>query len=180
MDGGNFAGDAGRGAIRHDGPMPPVLRRNGPLALALVACLLLAVAEFTPLYSIHVITVTVKSATVGSHHGYAMLIVALAAAAMAVGATRGGSRPAAFGLLVLAVVALVIAFAIDLPVVDDTGLYGRDFERAVAQPAIGFKLETAGAVLLLLSALVILLFGGRRTREARDTAARTPQSATPS
>src|SRR3954453_10586205 len=106
--------------------MPPAIRRHGPLALALLGCLLLAVAEFTDLYSIHVITVTVKSATVGSHHGYALLIIALAAAAMAVGATRGGSRPAAVALLVLAVAALVIALAVDLPVVDETGLYGRD------------------------------------------------------
>jgi hypothetical protein len=155
--------------------MPPAIRRHGPLSLALLGCLLLAVAEFTELYSIHVITVTVKSATVGSHHGYALLVIAVAAAAMAFGAARGGSRPAAAALILLAVAALVIALAIDLPVVDDTGLYGRDFEQARAQAEIGFKLETAGAVLLLLSAVAILVLrpadeaepatGRRRRRE---------------
>src|SRR3954451_20221715 len=105
--------------------MPPALRRHGPLALALVACLLLAVAEFTDLYSIRIITVTRDTGSVGSHHGYALLVLALVAAAMAVGATRGGSRPAAYALLVLAVVALVIVLAVDLPAVDETGIYGR-------------------------------------------------------
>lgn len=158
--------------------MPPAIRRHGPLVLALLGCLLLAVAEFTDLYSIHVITVTVKSATVGSHHGYALLIVAIAAAAMAVGATRGGSRPAAVALLALAIAALVIALAVDLPVVDDTGLYGRDFEQARAQAEIGFKLETAGAIVLLLSAVAILVLGiGRRSAPERARPARAADTA---
>jgi hypothetical protein len=150
--------------------MPPVIRRHGLLALALLACLLLAVAEFTHLYSIHVITVTVKSGTVGAHHGYALLVIAVAAAAMAFGATTGGSRPAALALLALAVAALVVALAIDLPVVDDTGLYGRDFEQARAQAEIGFELETAGAVLLLLSAVTILVVGSGRHAGRRQAA----------
>src|SRR3954447_4511397 len=108
------------------GAMPTAIRRFGPLALALVACALLAVSEFTHLYSIHVLKVTVHTATVGSHHGYSLLVIALAAAVMAVAATLGGSRPAAFALLALAVAALVIALAVDLPVVDDTGLYGHN------------------------------------------------------
>src|SRR4051794_15725907 len=97
--------------------MPPALRRHGLLGLALLACLLLVVSEFPALYSIHVITVTVKSATVGSHHGYALLIIGVAAGLMAVGATIGGSRPAALALVALALAALVIALAVDLPVV---------------------------------------------------------------
>jgi hypothetical protein len=141
--------------------MPPVVRRHGLLALALVACVLLAVAEFTDLYSIHVITVTVHSATVGSHHGYALLVIAIVAALMAAGATLGGSRPAALALVALAIAALVIALAVDLPVVDDTGLYGRDFEQARAQAEIGFKLETAGAVLLLVAGVATLVLGPR-------------------
>src|SRR3954454_20710423 len=153
--------------------MPSDFRRHGPLALALLACLLLAVAEFTHLYSIHVITVTVKSGTVGAHHGYALLIVAVAAAAMAFAATTGGSRPAALALLALAVVALVVALAIDLPVVDDTGLYGRDFEQARAQAEIGFKLATAGAIVLLGGAVLMLVSGPtRRPIASPDPSAR--------
>src|SRR5690242_16234682 len=113
--------------------MPTAIRRHGLLGIALAGCLLLAVAEFTHLYSIRVITVTKAAASAGSHHGYALLIIALAATAMAVGATHGRSRPAALALLVLAVAALVIVLAVDLPVIHDTGVIGRDYEQARAQ-----------------------------------------------
>ena len=56
-----------RRRIGNNGGNAAALRRHGLLGLALVACLMLAVSEFTDLYSIHVITVTVKAATVGSH-----------------------------------------------------------------------------------------------------------------
>ncbi len=137
--------------------MPPVVRRHGPLALALLACLLLVVAEFTTLYEVRIITVVRDVTTAGSHHGFALLILAFAAAAMAYGATRGGSRPAALALVALAVAALVVILAIDLPVVDEEGTFGRDYEQARAQAATGFFLETAGAVLLLFSAVLILV-----------------------
>lgn len=128
------------------------------LVLALVACALLVVAEFTDLYSIRVITVTKKTAEVGAHHGYALLLVAVAAAFVAVVAQRTGSGLAAAALLALGVVALVIVLTVDLPVLDDTGVYGRDYESATAETGIGFKLETAGAVLLLFSAVTMVAF----------------------
>jgi cytochrome bd-type quinol oxidase subunit 1 len=137
--------------------MRPVVRRDGPLALALVACLLLIVAEFTTLYQVRIITVVKDVSTVGAHHGYALLVLAVAAAAMAYAATRGRSRPAALALLAIAVVALVIVAAVDLPVVDEEGTYGRDYEQARAQAATGFYLETAGAALLLFSAVTVLV-----------------------
>lgn len=151
--------------------MPPVVRRHGPLALTHLACLVLAVSEFTTLYQVKIITVTRDVSTVGAHHGYALLILAVAAAVMAVGAVRGGSRPAAFAVLAIAVAALVIALAVDLPVVDEEGTYGRDYEQARAQPAVGFYLETAGAVLLLFSAVVLLVVRPEgRTAPARPAA----------
>ena len=106
------------------------MRRAVPLVLALAGCILLAVAEFSNLYEIKVITVTVNTGTVGDHHGYALLIVAIAAAAMTWFSVIGGSRAAGFALLALSVVALVVVFAVDLPVVDDTGLWGERYERA--------------------------------------------------
>jgi hypothetical protein len=138
------------------------VRRYPLLVGPLIAAVLLVAAEFAHLYEVRVITVTVKSVTGGSHHGYALLVIGLAAAVMAVGAVVGGARPAALALLVLAIAALVIVFAIDLPDVDETGLYGRDYERAQADPKLGFYLESAGAVLLLLSAVAIVAFGARR------------------
>jgi uncharacterized membrane protein YtjA (UPF0391 family) len=153
--------------MREDAHVPGPARRYGLLILPFVACVLLVIGEFSNLYEIHVITVTVKTVTGGSHHGYALLVVALAAAAMAFGAVIGRSRPAAYALVVLGVVALVVVLAIDLPNIDDTGLYGRDYEQARAKAGTGFKLETAGAILLLLGAVSILIFGPRPERAPR-------------
>jgi hypothetical protein len=161
--------------------MLAVLRRSLFPALALAGCLALLVAEFLDLYSIHVITVTVETGTVGGHHLYALAIVAVAAAAMILGAVRGGSRPAALALVALAVLALVIVLAVDLPVVDDTGLYGRDYEQARAQAETGFYVETAGAVLLLLGAvgLAVLGAGGARATGRRRRAPEAEPAASP-
>jgi hypothetical protein len=145
------------------------VRRFGPLALALAGCGLLAIGEFSRLYEIKVITVVVHHATVGSHHGYALLVIAGLAAVLAFGAALGRSRPAAAALVVLAVAALAIALAVDLPVVNDTGLYGRNYEQAHAQAGSGFYLETAGAVVLLLGAVsALVLAPSRRALLARD------------
>ncbi|MEJ7894635.1 MAG: hypothetical protein WKF94_18540 [Solirubrobacteraceae bacterium] len=132
--------------------------RSALLAAALLACLLLAIAEFTDLNEIRIITVTEEGVGVGSHHGYALLIIALASAVMALGAYRG-SRPAAFALAALGVAALIVVLAVDLPDVDATGLYGRDYEQAESQAAIGFYLETAGAILLLVAGVLTAVLG---------------------
>ena len=153
-------------------PVPGLLRRYGLLVLPFAACILLVIAEFSALYEINVITVTVKTVKGGSHHGYALLVVALAAAAMAWGAVIGASRPAALALLLLAIVAIVVVLAIDLPDLDETGLYGRDYEQAVASAGVGFYLETAGAALLLIGAVAILVFGPRREADARSSRSR--------
>src|SRR4051794_6491344 len=145
------------------------LRRFGPLALALAGCVLLVVGEFSHLYEIKVITVVVKTGTVGAHHGYALLIIAVVAALMAFAAVIGGSRPASLALVLLAVAALVIALAVDLPVVDDTGLYGRNYEQAQAQASTGFYLETLGAVVLLVSSLGIALLRPAARTATTDT-----------
>ena len=156
--------------------VPAPLRRYGLLVVPLIACLLLAIAEFTTLWEVRAITVVLETSTGGSHHGFALLIIAVVAAAMAYGAVAGASRPAAFALLVLAVVALVIVFAVDLPDVQETGL-SRDYERAEANPGTGFYLESAGAVLLLLSAVAVLIFGPRRGAARRPDPVADPSAA---
>lgn len=132
--------------------------RPALLGLALVACVLLAVAEFTDLNEIRIVTVTREGIGTGSNHGYALLIIALAGAVMAFGAFRG-SRPAAIALAVLGAAALLVVLIVDLPDINATGLYGRDYEQAEAQAAIGFYLETAGAILLLLAGVATAVFG---------------------
>jgi hypothetical protein len=141
--------------------------RLGLLALALAGAGLLIAAEFSTLYEIKVITVVKETRTGGDHHGYALLIIGVAAAVMAVGATLGGARAAAFALLVLALGALAVTLFVDYPDVDEAGLLADLYERAESHPRTGFYLETLGAALLLVSgAGALLLSGGRRASTA--------------
>lgn len=155
--------------------MPP-LARIAALALAAIGCVLLIVAEFSTLYSIQVITVVKESKTGGANHGYALLVVALAAGFMAFGGIVRGARPAQIGLLLLAIAAILVVFLFDYPDVDEEGFIGEAFERAKASPKTGFYLESLGAVLLLLSAVATLTFTPFGSRFARPDAdkPRTP------
>jgi hypothetical protein len=115
----------------------------------------LIVAEFLPLYEIRVITAVPNGGehATGAHHGYALLVVGLAMLPMAWGAVVGGSRPAAYAVLVLALIALFVVLAIDLPDLNETGLIGRTYDEAQARPRVGFVVESLGATLALLGAV---------------------------
>ena len=134
------------------------------LALTLVACALLAVAEFMDLNHIEILTVTRQGVGVGSHHGYALLIIAVFAAGMAIGAWRG-ARPAALAVAALGAAALIIVLVVDAPDVDATGLYGRNYEQAKAVADSGFRIESIGAVLLLFAGVATAALGARPATE---------------
>jgi len=155
------------------GPVP-LLARLIALVLVAAGCVLLVAAEFSTLYEIRVITVVQESTTSGDHHGFALLVIALAAAFMAYGALMGGSRPAAFGLLFLAAAALFVVLAVDFPDVNKEGFLAVAFEQAKATPRTGFYLESLGAVLLLLGAVITIVFG-REDADARPGAAARPR-----
>lgn len=145
------------------------LLRLGPLVLALLGCLLLVVAEFSTLTAVQIITVERGAITGGSNHAYALLIIAVPAAFMAWGATLGASRPAAFALLALALAAVLIVLAVDLPDVNEEGLIGRTYEQAQASPKLGFYLESLGAAMLLVAAVATLVLRpDRGERSARE------------
>jgi hypothetical protein len=133
------------------------------LVVLMLGAVLLIVAEFLPLYEIRVVTAVPKGGhhSVGAHHGYALLVVGLALIPMAWGALRGGSRPAAIAALALAVIALFVALAIDLPDLNETGLIGRTYDQAEARPRVGFFIETLGATLALLGAIGTLVLRER-------------------
>lgn len=141
------------------------------LALPLAGAALLVAAEFSTLYDVRVVTAVPEggSYSAGGHHGYALAVIAVAIAVMAVGAVVGGSRPAAVAVLVLALGALAIVLLVDLPDVDQTGLIGRTYEAAEASPRAGLWLELAGAGCALVGALVVLAVrpAGRPRRSAR-------------
>jgi hypothetical protein len=139
---------------------PALLIRYWPLLPIVVGALLLIVAEFLPLYEIRAITTVPAGGrtSAGSHHGYALLVIGLALLPMAAAAVLGGSRPAAVALVVLSLIALFVALAIDLPDLNETGLIGRTYDQAEARPRVGFFVETLGATLALLGSIGAVLF----------------------
>lgn len=164
-------------------PRPPAalmaaLVRFGPLVPPALAGLLLIVADFLTLREIRAVAAVPEGGTVtgGAHHGYALALIGAVMALMAFGAALGGSRPAAVALLILSLAAVGIVLLVDLPVLDDAGLIGRNYDLARAHPAAGFYVECAGAALGLLSALVLL----RRRARPRRPATRRPRRAVPS
>jgi hypothetical protein len=142
--------------------------------LPITGAALLIAAEFSTLYEVQVVTTVPEggSYSAGGHHGYALGVMAVGIVVMALGAVLGGSRPAAFAVLALAVAALAIALAVDLPDVHETGLLGRTYDAARAEPRSGLYLEIAGGCAALVGGALIVLArpGARRSRRSRRTA----------
>ncbi len=145
---------------------------------------LLLVAEFMPLLNVRSSTGhgVIDTVSTGPHDAYALVPVALLAAALAYGLWRTRSRVALFAIALLGVLVLLIALVRDLPDAQATGLIGTaatHFTLASSTPATGLYLETLGAIVLLITAVGGLLLapagaeaGGRagpsadRTRSA--------------
>src|SRR3954471_19140746 len=149
------------GANRQDSTRPQAFRGlsgpAGPASAALIgvvvlAAILLLVAEFTAVFEVVIgaLETVRRTKTGGANHAYALIPVAILAVPMAIGAARG-ARPPAVALVVLGIVTLAIALAVDLPSARETGSLPEadTFENAKAQPARGFYLETLGGVLLV-------------------------------
>ncbi len=143
------------------------------LGIALFAALALVVAEFSTLYQAHVVTkaTPIKSVTAGSHNSYAMLPVAVLAAAFGVVVWRTGSRLALLGIGVLGVVALLIALLHDLPDTHAIGLANHNSLEATTTAGPGLYIETLGAVLLIAtSGLAFMVAGLPRGRSGAGPA----------
>ncbi len=152
--------------------------RPGPLSAAILAgtmlgAVLLLVAEFTTLFEVHTAqaTATVRSVGTGSHHGYALVPIALLAAAFGCAVWAAASRPALVAIGALGVLALVIALLGDLPDTNASGLVlsASHYTTANSTPSAGFYMETLGAVVLLITSVSGFLLigapgGGRRKR----------------
>lgn len=148
----------------------PSPRQLALLALPLAGAGLLVAAEFSTLYDVRVVTAVPEggSFSAGAHHGYALAVIAVGIAVMAIGAVVGGSRPAAVAMLVLALGALAIAVLVDLPDTDQTGLIGRTYDAAVAEPRAGLYLEIAGGCVALVGSALILIARPARRRRPRS------------
>ena len=142
------------------------------VAVALLGALLLVVAEFTPLYTVHTASGTVPGHTVstGSHDTYALIPIAVLVLILAYAVRVAGSRPALLAIGVMGVLALLITMLGDLPDAHATGLLGGGsarFVTATSRPSAGFYMETAGALLLLVACVCGFLLVGPPPRRAR-------------
>jgi hypothetical protein len=147
-------------------------------AVALAGAALLVAAELSPLYTVVVGALRTPQRTVSGAeaHGYALLIVALAGAAMAYGALRG-FRAAGAGLVLAGAVALLVALAIDLPDTRDTSPQPEAVAYADARATAGggFSLEIAGGVVLIVAGGLALGLGlSPRSRSSRPRAPEAP------
>jgi hypothetical protein len=132
-------------------------------AVTLIAAVMLAVAEFLPLYRVrtdagHRIVSTVSA---GAHHSYALLPLAVFAALLASGLGRSG-WPVPAALVLLGLAALGIALIGDLPAVHRTGLLGTPatgLHEAHTVAGAALYLETLGAIALLASGAAGLILG---------------------
>jgi hypothetical protein len=147
------------------------------LASGLLGAVLLLVSEFTTLFEVSTGTgPPIKSVGTGSHHAYAMVPIALLAAALAYGVWRVGSRPALLSIGLLGVIALLIGVLGDLPDAHASGLLtttGGRYLSASSSPSAGLYMETLGAVVLLITCVCGFLLLGPPPRPGQ----RAPMSA---
>lgn len=143
--------------------MPSGTARGAILAGALLGALLLLVAEFTELYTVHTAASTIPVRTVGTGHNdtYALVPLALLAAFLGIGVFTSGSRPALLAIGLVGIVALLIALLGDLPDAQRTGIWRPEFVYATATPSAGLYLETLGAVVLVATCVLGFLGLGR-------------------
>lgn len=135
-------------------------------ALAALAVALLVAAEFTTVFEVTVgsLEIVQRSATGGANHGYALLFVAVFAAALTLHGLRVAGRAAGVGLIALGLVVLLVALTVDLP---DTRGSGRlpeslAYEDARARAGVGLGLELAGGVLLAVAGGLLAFGAGAR------------------
>jgi hypothetical protein len=157
-------------------PRPPeavtaAIVRFGPLVVLWLAGAGLILSEFLTYREIVAVTVVPEGGITkgGAHHGYALGLLGLASLPMSFGAVVGRSRPASAAVAVLGGLALAIVAIFDVSSLDDTGLIGRTYDLAEANPGAGFWLSTACAAVLLAGGLLLL--------RSRVTAARAESDA---
>lgn len=161
------AGDASKGSAERTGAAGADflgrIRDSGRLgwlllALALVAAVVLVVAEFSTVSS-RTIGIGACADRVGADkcrttghdaHAFALLILAVVGLVMAWGAVVGRSRAAAWATALVGIGVLVIALAIDLPSLDDTRGLQQLYSDVQTHVGTGFRLELLGGVLMLL------------------------------
>jgi membrane-bound metal-dependent hydrolase YbcI (DUF457 family) len=88
---------------------------------------------------------------------YDFVLLGLVALVMAFGAGPARSRGAAWALVGVGLIAVLVGLLSDLPVTDDTGAIGRDFEGATASAGTGLWFEIVGGACALAAGALRLL-----------------------
>lgn len=160
------------------------IRWRRPVAVAVLLGALastgvLVAAEFLTLYTVRVIrgVSTVPPVAAGTENHYALIPIAILAFALVLAAVRLGDRWSLIAVAVLGLIALLISLLHDLPDARRTGLVGSvhtGWVRGASSPNVAMYMETLGAVLLLLTAGLGLLFGEELVEEAPMAGTKTP------
>lgn len=169
------AREAIRDGSRRSAALTGVFRGASPLAIGvsaagLAAALLLVVTEFSTVASVDVASGSCEVINDANpeladrcelsgleRNGGSFFLLAALAAVMAWGAGLGASRPAAIALAAVGAGVLGWALLVDLPVTDDTGAIGRNFEGATAAAGPGLTIELVAGALALAAGVVRLL-----------------------
>jgi hypothetical protein len=163
------------------------------LVLGVTGALLLAIAEFSTIASVDVAQRSCEAINDSDpaladrcvlsgfeRHGGALLLLALLAAAMALGAGPGRSRPASVALVVVGLVVLAVGLLVDLPETRSEGLVNSfdSYSDASGSTGSGFYLELAGGALLVAAGALGL---SRRAEppQPRGSRRREERQATP-
>jgi hypothetical protein len=128
------------------------LRRLRLVELATIVALLggalLALADILDLFQIETAAgLVVKQQSGGGQHGYAMLVIGIAAIGSVMLARSAEQWPPAAAAAALGLIALALALLVDLPDATRSDLV-RGGSLADAEPAIGFWVELVGAALM--------------------------------
>jgi hypothetical protein len=149
-----------------------------PLACA-GACAMLAASEFMDTFNLEGPGPTTQVVqTAADQHHYALLVLAgFALVALAI-AVVAGSKPAAMAVALCGAAALLIFLLIDLPDAGKVGTINTEtFSQAKADPATGFWLELAGALVLAICGGALATLSPDQLRSfARSVEGRRPSS----
>lgn len=152
---------------------------TGAAGLGLAGAILAFVATFSTVIEIRVLIVTPEAYSGMDRYGPALILLGVFGLLMVAGAWRG-ARPAMGALALAGVGVLLIAILVDVPHLNDEGVWplADQYEDASASPGRGFYFETASGVLMLLSGVLMLLLTPRG-RPARPPERARPERAEP-
>jgi hypothetical protein len=137
------------------------------LGLALAGAVELVRADSATLRDVRAVTATVGRVSAGSHHGHALLVVGVLAAAAAVWAALTRSRRAMSGVLLAGVAAAAVTLAVDRSNLASTAPFNQFYAHTAARTGSALGMEEVGSALLIGSGLLSLILSPRTGTPSR-------------